>query len=37
MPPHPLIDFGKQTYYQNESRLNGVYSRDNPPKTKLQE
>ena len=29
MPPHPLINFEMQKYYQNESRFNGVYSRDN--------
>ena len=35
-PPHPLKDFEKQKYYQNENKFNGVYSRDNLPKTKLQ-
>ena len=34
MPPHPLTNFEIQKYYQNESRFNGVYSRDNLPKTK---
>ena len=34
MPPHPLTNFEIQTYYQNESRFNGVYSRDNLPKIK---
>ena len=29
MPPHPLTSFEIQKYYQNEPRLNGVYSRDN--------
>ena len=29
MPPHP--NFEIQKYYQNESRFNGVYSRDNLP------
>ena len=29
MLPHPLINFEIQKYYQNEPRLNGVYSRDN--------
>ena len=29
MPPHPLTNFEMQKYYQNESRFNGVYSRDN--------
>ena len=34
MPPHPLTNFDKQKYYQNESILNGVYSRDNLLKMK---
>ena len=34
MPPHPLTNFEIQKYYQNEARFNGVYSRDNLPKTK---
>ena len=29
MPPHPLTNFEIQKYYKNESRLNGVYSRNN--------
>ena len=29
MLPHPLTNFEIQKYYQNESRNNGVYSRDN--------
>ena len=29
MPPHPLTNFEIMKYYENESRLNGVYSRDN--------
>ena len=29
MPPHHLTNFEIQKYYQNEPRLNGVYSRDN--------
>ena len=33
MPPHPLTDFELQRFYQNESRFNGVFSRDNLPKT----
>ena len=28
MPPHPLNNFEKQKYYQNEPRFNGVYSID---------
>ena len=31
IPPHPLTNFEMQKYYQNESRFNGVYSRDNLP------
>ena len=34
MPPHPLINFEIQKYYQNEPRFNGVYSRDNLPEIK---
>ena len=29
MPPHPLMNFEIQKYYQNESKFNGVYSRSN--------
>ena len=29
MPPHPSTNFEIQKYYQNDSRFNGVYSRDN--------
>ena len=29
MAPHPLTNFEIQTYYQNEPRFIGVYSRDN--------
>ena len=29
MPPHPLTNLEIQKYYQNKSRFNGVYSRDN--------
>ena len=29
MPLHPLTNFKTQKYYQNESRFNTVYSRDN--------
>ena len=32
MPPHPLINFEIQKYYQSEPRFCGVYSRDNLPK-----
>ena len=34
IPPHPLTNFEIQKYYKNESRFNGVYSRDNLPKIK---
>ena len=33
MPLHPLTNFGRQKY-QNEPRVNGVYSRDNLSKIK---
>ena len=33
MPPHPLTNFEIQRYYQNEPRFNGVFSRNNLPKT----
>ena len=29
MPSHPLNNFEIQKHYQNESRFNAVYSRDN--------
>ena len=32
MLPHSLINFEIQTYYQNEPKFNGVYSRNNLPK-----
>ena len=31
MPPHPLTSLEIQKYYQNESKFNGVFSRDNIP------
>ena len=31
IPPHPLTNFEIQVYYQNEPRINGIYSRDNLP------
>ena len=34
MLPHPLSNFEIQKYYQNESKFNGVYSKNNLPKTK---
>ena len=33
MPPYPLTNFELRRYYENEPRFNGVYSRDNLPKT----
>ena len=32
MAPHPLTNFEIQKYYQNQPRLNGVFSRNNLPK-----
>ena len=29
MPTHPLTNFEIQKYYQNESKFNDVYSRNN--------
>ena len=29
VPPHLLTNFEIQTYYQNEARFNGAYSRNN--------
>ena len=34
MSPHPLTNFEKQKYYENEPRINGVYSRSNLSKIK---
>ena len=34
MPPHALTNFEKQKYYQNEPKVNGVYSRNKLPKIK---
>ena len=33
MPPHSLKIFEIQRYYRNEPGFNGVFSRDNSPKT----
>ena len=33
MPPHPLTNFEIIDYFKNEPRFNGVYSRNNLPKT----
>ena len=32
MQPHSLANFEIQKYYQNEPKINGVYSRNNLPK-----
>ena len=32
MSPHPLTNFKIQKYYQNEPKLNGVFSRNSLPK-----
>ena len=32
MLPYPLTNFEIQKYYENESRFNGVFSKDNLPK-----
>ena len=29
MPPHPLTNFEIQNYFENESKFDGVYFRDN--------
>ena len=34
MLPHPVTNFEIQKHYQNESRFNGLYSRDNIPTIK---
>ena len=33
IPPHPLTNFEIKEYYKHDPRFNGVYSRDNLPKT----
>ena len=33
IPPHPLTNFEIEEFYENEFKFNGVYSRDNLPKT----
>ena len=32
IPPHPLTNCEIQKYYKNESRVNGIFSRNNFPK-----
>ena len=34
IPPHPLTNFEIKGYYENEPRFDGVYSKDNLPKTR---
>ena len=34
MPPHRLMNFEIQKYYQSKPKFNGVYSRNNLPKIK---
>ena len=34
MPPHSLTNFEIQKYYQNEPKIDGVYSRNNLAKIK---
>ena len=33
IPTHPLTNIEIREYYENEPRINGVYSKDNLPKT----
>ena len=35
LTPHPLENFEIQEYYQNKSRFNGVFSRDNLPNNNI--
>ena len=35
MPPHPLTNFETQKYYQNKSKFNDVYSRNDLSKIKV--
>ena len=32
MPPYPLTNFEKQSYYQKEAKPNDIYSRKSSPK-----
>ena len=36
MPPHPPTNFGIQSYYENESEFNGIYSRNSLPKKRME-
>ena len=31
MPPHSITKFEMEKYYQNESKINGVYSKNKLP------
>ena len=35
MPPYPLTNFETQKYYQNKSKFNDVYSRNDLSKIKV--
>ena len=35
MPPHPLTNFEIQRYFQNKTKFNGAFSRNNFPKTRI--
>ena len=37
MPPHPVANCEIQKYYQNETKVNSVYSRNSLPKIDLDE
>ena len=37
MPPHLLTNFEIQKYYRKKHRFNGIFSRENLPKTKFNE
>ena len=36
MPSHPLTNFEIQKYYQKKPQFNGVYSRKNLPKKRME-
>ena len=35
MPPHPLTNFEIQKYFQNETKFNRVYPKNNLPKIRM--
>ena len=37
MLPHPLTNFEKQRYFQNEPKFNGVYSKNRLHNSKLKD